>query len=44
MNDRARVLEKNGTLVRQIGEGILKKPAGIAVTKDGYLAVTSRQF
>ena len=43
INDRVQVLEKNGTLVRQIEEGLLKEPAGIAVTTDGYSAVTSNE-
>ena len=43
MNDRVQVLEKDGTFVRQIGGGVLKEPTGIAVTKDGYLAVTSNE-
>ena len=43
INDRVQVMEKDGTFVRQIGGGVLKEPAGIAVTKDGYLAVTSNE-
>ena len=40
-NHRVQVLEKDGTFVRSFGEGILKKPVGIAVTMDGYVAVVS---
>ena len=40
-NHRVQVFEKDGTFVRQFGEEVLEDAAGIAVTKDGYIAVTS---
>jgi DNA-binding beta-propeller fold protein YncE len=43
LNHRVQVLEKDGTFVRQFGQGILKKPMGLQITKSGYVVVTSNQ-
>ena len=42
-NHRVQVLEKDGTFVRQFGQGTLKKPIGLRITKSGYVVVTSNQ-
>jgi DNA-binding beta-propeller fold protein YncE len=40
-NHRVQVFEKDGTFVRQFGQGILNMPIGVQITKSGYVVVTS---
>ena len=35
------VFKQDGQFIQQLGEGVLKKPVGIATTEDGHIVVTS---
>ena len=40
-NDRIQILTSTGQFIKKFGEKLLKKPYGVCLTSDGYIAVCS---